>query len=241
MNLGFYSAAASAYYQQQRLNVIGNNTANIGSVGYKSAQPSFSELLSTHVDGADGGRLARGAGARMEKADTDFSQGGIFETYGQFDYAIQGDGFFALRNIETGEISYTRAGNFQMAERNGQYYLTDTTGKHFVLGQNQQPIVAARNEAGVVDLKGKLPVGIFTFPNKNGMQHLGDGRFTPIDKNGQVQPGTGELMQGWLEASNTDLVSQISKVIEAQRAFSYALTMVRTQDEVESTINGLRA
>ncbi len=241
MNMGFYSAATSAYYQQQRLNVVANNSANINTVAYKAQNPTFSSLLYSNFNGVDG-PLARGSGSRMEKADTDFSSGALQETLNPMDYALEGDGFFALRDMETGEISYTRAGNFQMAQmQNGEYFVTDHSGRRYVLDQMGQPIVAERNESGVIDPNLKLPLGVFTFRQKNNMQHLGDNRFLPVEKNGQpIAAENVTVMQGYLEGSNTNITKEFTKVIEAQRAFSYALTMVRTSDEVETTINGLR-
>lgn len=239
MNVGFYSAATSAYYQQQRLNVISNNTANISTVGYKAQTPAFSALMYTNVNGIDGAQLPRGSGTRMEKTSTNFAQGEIYETTGMFDYAIEGNGFFALRDMQTGEISYTRAGNFQMAQVGNNYYLTDSSGIRYVLDRNGQTIPAARNANGVIDVDAKLPVGVYVFQNRDDMQHLGDNRFVPIDKNGQAQASDEQPLQGWLERSNTDITSEVTKVIRAQQAFSYALSMIRTSDEVETTINNL--
>ena len=72
------------------------------------------------------------------------------------------------------------------------------------------------------------------------MQHLDAGRFAAQPKNGAITSvAAPELQQGYLETSNTDLAYEIGKVIEAQRSYSYALRMVTTADEVETTINGL--
>lgn len=240
MNMGFYTAATSAYYQQQRLNIVGNNTANINTVAYKAKNPTFSALMYSSFQGIDG-PLARGTGSRMEKADTDFEEGAIYETNHSLDYALQGDGFFALRDMETGEVSYTRAGNFQMAQLGEDYFITDSSGRRYVLDQMGQPIRAERDENGVIDQDIKLPIGVFAFRQKNNMQHLGNNRFLPVEKNGQpIAAENVTLLQGYLEGSNTNITKEFTKIIEAQRAFSYALTMVRTSDEVETTINGLR-
>ena len=144
MNMGFYSAATSAYYQQQRLNVVANNSANINTVAYKAKNPTFSALLYSSFNGIDG-PLSRGSGSRMEKADTDFAEGALYETHQPLDYALAGDGFFALRDMETGEVSYTRAGNFQMAQLGTDYFVTDSSGHRYVLDQLGQPIRAVRN------------------------------------------------------------------------------------------------
>jgi flagellar basal-body rod protein FlgG len=73
------------------------------------------------------------------------------------------------------------------------------------------------------------------------MQRLDDTRFLAADKDGGLRYGTGTLIQGKLEMSNTDLAEEITKVIEAQRAYGMALKMVTTSDEIESTINSLRS
>ena len=59
------------------------------------------------------------------------------------------------------------------------------------------------------------------------------------EKNGNVWMGDAQVKRGMLEQSNTDLATELSQVIEAQRSYSYALKMIQTADEVESTINGL--
>ena len=71
------------------------------------------------------------------------------------------------------------------------------------------------------------------------MLHADSGRFIPIEKNGDLYMGTGEVKRGMIELSNVDLAQELSKVIESQRAYGYALRMVQTSDEIEQTINGL--
>jgi flagellar basal body rod protein FlgG len=66
-------------------------------------------------------------------------------------------------------------------------------------------------------------------------------RFIPVDKDGSLRYGSGTLIQGKLESSNADLAQEMTKVIEAQRAYGMALKVVETSDEIESTINNLRS
>ena len=111
-------------------------------------------------------------------------------------------------------------------------YLSDGEGR-FVLS----------TEGGLIrveDHESMLPVGIFDFNNYNGMEHVGDTKFRNIEKNGDLYIGTGRLVQGALELSNADLAEEVTKVIEAQRAYGMALRMVQVSDEIETTINGLR-
>ncbi len=246
MNISFYTAAVGAQQQQERLDIHGNNIANVNTVGFRAKKPSFSALMTGPVVGIDE-ELARGVGSRVEMAETDFSGSALNGTERLLDYAISGAGFFALVDPTSGEVSYTRDGSFtksefqlpEIDEETGEerlvtkWFLSDGLGR-FVLGINGGPIE-------VEDEAQELPIGIFDFINHNGMESVGENRFMPIGKNGQVRLGDGKLVQGYLELSNTDLANEIAKVIESQRSFSYMLRMVQTSDEIETTVNNLRS
>ena len=73
---------------------------------------------------------------------------------------------------------------------------------------------------------------------QDGLQHLDGGRFLATEKSGMLD-GQFSSPAGILETSNTDLATEIGKVIEAQRSYSYALKMMITADEVETTVNNL--
>ena len=83
-------------------------------------------------------------------------------------------------------------------------------------------------------------IGVFDFGNYDGMEHVQGTEFLPIEKNGDLYYGTGELKQFYLEGSNVDIAESMTKLIEAQRAYSMALKMLQTSDEIENTINNLR-
>lgn len=68
---------------------------------------------------------------------------------------------------------------------------------------------------------------------------MGSGRFVTTEKNGAVWMSPSEVRQGYLESSNVDLASEMGKVIEAQRTYSYVLRMMQTADEIETTVNNL--
>jgi flagellar basal-body rod protein FlgG len=72
------------------------------------------------------------------------------------------------------------------------------------------------------------------------MDHLDGTRFLAVEKNGGLRVGDGTLVRGMLESSNVDLAEEMTKVIESQRAYSMALKMVQTSDEIETVINNLR-
>ena len=247
MNQSFYIGAVGAQQQLQRLNVHGDNIANLNTVGFKADRSDFSALMYQNHRGIEE-ELPMGVGARLLMTSTDFSQGPV-EDYGRsLDYMIEGEGFFGLVDLATGEVTYTRNGAFVMSslerptgqvDGNGQpiletvYCLGDGTGR-FVLSESGGLIE-------VEDPKQKLPIGIFDFANYDGMIQLDDTRYLPVDKNGDLWYGSGVLRQGVLEGSNADLAQEYTKVIESQRAYGMALKMVQTSDEIETTINNLRS
>lgn len=241
MNMSFYTGAVGARQQQQRMGVQANNIANVNTYGYKAEQPSFASLMYGNITGINNAQLPRGSGARMVMANTDFHSGAMAASSISQSYAIQGNGFFALVDPASGEISYTREGAFTLSQyyRNNEegepeevWYLSDGEGR-FVLSKQGAPIE-------VTDSNADQPVGVFDFVNTDGMLHADSSRFLPVEKNGQVRLGTGVAQRGMLETSNADLATELVSVIEAQRSYSYALKMVQASDEIETTINGLR-
>lgn len=107
MNMSFYSAAVGAYQQQLRMDVQSHNIANVNTQGYRCERVAFGELMNRNVEGIDGERLPKGTGARMIHAPIDTSSRGFKETGMTFDFAINGDGFFAVFDPATEEVSFT--------------------------------------------------------------------------------------------------------------------------------------
>ena len=105
------------------MGVIGNNIANIGTAGFKSSRATFADLISSSVSGASGGGQV-GLGVYMNDVQTNFTQGSMTTTGNTFDLAIDGTGFYLLRN-SSGANLYTRAGQFKV-DNVGQ--VTDSSG-----------------------------------------------------------------------------------------------------------------
>lgn len=244
MNVSFYTAAVGANQQQQRLNVYANNIANINTYGFKAEKPTFSSLMYSNLQGINGQNLPRGTGSRMIMADTDFSGGALVESSHAYDYAIIGDGFFGLYDPASGETSYTRKGSFSLSgfQRPNEnnvleqvYMLSDGYGR-FVLNKDGKPLEVPANSN-----PSSLPIAVYGFDNTNGMRPIGTNRYVPVDKNGPPRIlEDARIQQGVMETSNSDLATELTKVIESQRTYSYALKMVQTSDEVETTLNNLR-
>ena len=251
MDMSFYTCSVGAHQQQRRLDIHANNIANVNNYGFKARRPSFSVLMTGSLRGINE-ELARGAGSRLESAEMDQGSEEFWGTERGLDYAIEGNGFFALLDPTTGEYRYTREGSFTLSnveeeiipeddivpQRIYRWYLSDGEGR-YVLGTDGQPIVV--EDPMEAHLVGKpLPIGIFDFINYNGMLNQYNG-MVPVAKNGQVALGnSGKLVQGYLELSNVDYAYEITKVVETQRSFQYMLRMVQTSDEITTTVNGLR-
>ena len=144
------------------LSVIGNNIANVGTVGFKGSRTEFADLISASA----GGQIGKiGLGARIGAVRTLFEQGAIESTSRSLDMAIEGEGFFVLREGQ-GQV-FTRAGNFQ---KNTDGTITDSLG-HILQGtpvnQAGQPtgplgdinvsgLAAQANPSSAVTLSGNL-------------------------------------------------------------------------------------
>ena len=246
MNQSFYIGAVGAQQQLYHLNVHGDNIANVNTFGYKANKSYFSALLYQNWPGVEA-ELPKGVGTRMLMTNTDFAQGVPSATGRTLDFYIDGEGFFGLVDLATDEVTFTRNGAFIMSSMQRETDEVDENGEPvmetvFCLGDNEgRFVLSGRGELiEIEDPEEDLPIGIFDYANYNGMDRLDGTRFLPVDKNGNLWYGNGKLVRGYLELSNTDLADEITKVIEAQRAYTAALKMVITSDEIESTINGLR-
>ena len=257
MNMSFYTGAVGARQLTKRLDVTANNLANINNEGFKPKNAYFMPLVEYNLNDNENAvtELQAGAGAIVSRTWTDTGVSSPTQTGGAFDYAITAPhAFFALQDPATGEISYTRDGHFHRGEREDGFYLTAENGK-LVLDENLQPLrldvtdTAAmqngteNNNNGGAGTQGaqEQRIGVYTFDNPSRLLSQGDNEFVPMDEGMEPQLLPDQpLLRGALESSGTDLAKEMTKVIECQRAFSYALRMVTTSDEVEGTINGLR-
>lgn len=112
-------------YQQDRLDVIGNNIANVNTVGYRAARANAADSFSQTLAGYSGtaGAAQIGSGVSLSGVSSTFSQGTIAGTGQPYDMAIEGNGFFIVRDTVTNQSFATRAGDFR-ADSNG-YLITN--------------------------------------------------------------------------------------------------------------------
>ncbi len=98
------------------LSVIGNNIANLSTIGFKSSRSVFADLISSSLGGA-GGAIQTGLGVALNGVQGNFSQGSLSTTSNALDLAIDGNGFFVLRDT-SGAPFYSRAGQFHLDAQN---------------------------------------------------------------------------------------------------------------------------
>jgi flagellar basal-body rod protein FlgG len=214
MERGLYIAASGMVSEMARQDLISNDLANASTAGYKSdtaVQGSFGELLLRNTQtGATIGPL--GEGSRIERQVTDLSAGPIKETGEDLDFAVEGDGYFAVR---TGQgVRYTRNGQFTVS---GNRQLTDQMG-NAVLNQNGQPVT--------VGTDGKVPAGSVGLFAVNNAAKAGDNFFQGT----AAGRGTGQVRTGALEGSGADPVRAMTDMIASLRAFESGQKVISTID-----------
>jgi flagellar basal-body rod protein FlgF len=214
MERGLYIAASGMVSEMARQDLIANDLANASTAGYKSdraVQSSFGDLLLRNTQtGQTVGPL--GEGSRIERQVTDLSAAPLKQTGEDLDFAIEGDGFFAVQSPQG--VRYTRNGQFTAAA-NGR--LVDQLG-NAVLNPNGQPIT--------IGADGKVPaanVGVFAV---NNARKAGDNFFTGA-AGGR---GPGQVRSGALEGSGADPVKAMTDMIASLRAFESGQKVITTID-----------
>lgn len=224
----FYNAAAGANSSQTYLDIISNNLANIQTDGYKSLKPEFSDLLYQNLV-QEGDGIMVGTGSKIDKTDTLFTMGNLIQTDNETDYAIIGDGFFAIQKED--EILYTRTGSFTIGNIDGENYLMLDSG--YVLDNNEEPIILSEDSEQVI--------GVYKFRNNYDLERVGDNLFRVTNEYAEYEISeVPEIKKGYLEGSNVSLSQEMVKMIQTQRAFQFNSKIIQVADEIEQTINSLK-
>lgn len=241
MNIAFHTGKTAMIAQAQALSVYGNNIANINTNGYQTIRPSFADTLYS-VQRETEPEWQTGHGAYVQKTDLMYGESHFYYTERPLDFAIAGDGFFAVQD-RFGDVNYTRDGAFSMTQaETGEWYLVSGSGE-YVLDYDMNRIVVPFNEEGTAadyDELAKL-VGVFEFENPYGIEAHGTNRYVATDRSGTVTANADlEKLQGVLIVSNVDLATQMVKLIETQRAYQISSRVVTTADEFMQIANNLR-
>lgn len=262
MNMSFYVGALGADASQKKMGVISNNLANINNTAFKPKNAIFSDLINYNLNDSPEAKtdLQAEAGTAVVRTNTEYSPAAFHTTGQPNDYAIgNANAFFKLQDPSSGEITYTRNGHFHAGEMpDGKFYLFTESGKH-VLDENGKKMLADDTALKAIEAAGqtggntanannateevKQKIGVYTISYPSRLVNKGDNELAirPGDQNNKDSVIQNPILEsGTLESSGTDMAKEMTRLIESQRAFTYALKMVQTSDEVEGTINQLR-
>ena len=246
-----YTAKLGLKAQQQRLDIIASNMANVSTTGYKGQRTGFKDALYTQMidpsDTESTANLRQGSGVLVASTYRDFTVGTPVQTGGALDFYLDEDGFFTVQN-SAGDILYTRSGAFAVSSEDDGEYLVTGDG-YYVLDDNGDPITLPDDTNsisvtpdGILDLGGgnTATLGIATFVNKDGLSQTGKSCYAPTDASGEAVDSTAEVKQGYLESSNVDVSLELTNMIRTQRAYSLAGKVLTTWDMMASETNNIR-
>lgn len=271
-----WSAATGMNAQQTNVDTISNNLANVNTTGYKAQGAQFKSLLyqelqtvTTTANGDPKPVTSQvGLGVRTSSINQYFSQGSLLNSDNPAGMAISGDGFFSYLDTDGTTRLYTRNGNFTWALAGaGSTDLVLTTAEgNKVLSTNNAEIrvtgnlVASRitideagkiyypNAEGVPQQINGLQIGLWQFPNREGLERVGSAAWRQTAASGAAIPEANaannirksSIIQGYLEGSNVNVATEMVNLIVAQRAYEMNSTAIQTTDEMMQTANSLK-
>lgn len=205
-----YSAVSGLKSQQIKMDVIANNIANVNTIGFKSGDAYFKDMVSQNLGEAGEGSPFNkqvGLGVSVGAIDTKFTQGALQTTGRTTDYALEGDGMFIVAPpsmfpggtptdvdfndpMQMEDLLYTRDGVFQW---DTEGYLRTTDG-NYVLSSAGEPILYSEtlgNPAGAVPVENVL--GVANFLNFSGLEKMGNNNYAQSNNSGTpIIGGAGE-------------------------------------------------
>jgi len=256
-----HTAATGMAAQELNVQVISNNIANLRTTGFKKQTAAFQDLIYEHVrrvgaQASDQGTILPvgvdiGGGVKTVGTPRSMTQGTLSQTGNDLDLAMSGEGFFKIL-MPDGTYQYTRDGTFQM----------DNQGRVVTAqGNPVQPTITIPNNASGISVSEQgqvsvtLPgssassivgqIGVTRFINKAGLQPVGSNQFTETPSSGPPQDGTansegyGKITQGSLEQANVDVVSEMSDLIAAQRAYEMNAKVISAADQMMQSTTAL--
>lgn len=248
--------------QQLNVETISNNIANMNTTSFKRRRAEFQDLLYQNFrrvgsTSSDAGTVVPagvqiGAGVRAAAIYRIHEQGNITITDNRLDLAINGRGYFEI-TLPDGASAYTRAGAFQLNDQ-GQIVTVDGFNLAGPGSIPQDAVDITINPSGevLVKLDGQLQpqnvggITLTTFINDNGLEAIGDNLYITTPASGAAvtgvpgDPAFGTVLQGALETSNVNIVSEITNLITAQRAYEMNSKVIQSADTMMGTVTQLR-
>ena len=250
------TAATGMLAQQNNMDVIANNIANVNTYGFKKGRAEFEDLVyhnlkdpgqASGLQSVSPTGVQTGLGVRTAAVQKDFTMGQAIITKNPLDVQIEGPGFFQVRNPD-GEISYTRDGSFKkdangkMVDKNGNTLIPDIVIPPTTLSLE----ISSTGDVRCIHEKNAEPqvlgqIELVNFINPAGLKNVGKNLFVPTAACGQpntARPGTngmGYLAQGEIESSNVNIVDEMVNKITAQRAYETNSKVIQTSDQMMQT------
>jgi flagellar basal-body rod protein FlgG len=234
MNSGMYAAVSGNLAAMRKLDMISNNLANVNTIGFKKDKMSFEGLLASATNPPN---VPQGTTAdpilQKENLYIDYASGPVNQSGNPLDLAIDGDGFFAVTTPDG--TAYTRQGNFRVSA-DGSLVTTDG---YPVMGQQGGSIriLGSRVEidaAGEVLVDG-TPAGkisLVDFEKPYSLTKTGSTMFVPTDPQTAPRPGKSGILQGHVEGSNVESISEMVQMIETNRYFEACSKVIKGFDDI---------
>lgn len=270
MMRSLWTAASGMTTQQTNVDTISNNLANINTTGYKKETAEFKSLFYQTIqeNSYDNNGNPKptgiqvGLGVRNSAITSLYTQGSLLQTGNDYDFAIEGKGFFMVR-AQDGSIGYTRNGSFGLAtgvdgltisDSDGNPLL-DTTGSAIVIDDMYDPAKLTINEYGEltypddnnVQVAIGIEIGIAQFNNPAGLEKSSGSLLKETEASGLPRLEADDFMlekskirQGYLEGSNVQAVDEIVNLIVAQRAYEMNSKIITAADQMLQQANNLR-
>jgi len=239
--------------QQTQLDVIANNLANVSTSGFKKSRAVFEDLLYQTVrqPGAQSTQQTQlptgmqiGTGVRPVATERIFTQGNMQQTGNQLDLAINGQGFFQVL-LPDGTTAYTRDGSLH---QDAQGQLVTSSGyalqPAITIPANALSVTIGTDGTVSVTQPGSVnttqvgSIQLANFINAPGLESRGENLFVETASSGTPTtntPGTngmGAVRQGYVEASNVNVVEELVNMIATQRAYEINSKAVQTSDQM---------
>lgn len=241
--------------EQEKLDAISNNLANMNTVGYKSQNISFSDLVYEDLNKKDNYPVSRGkapingTGVKADDPLRDNTEGTLTETDRKTDFAIVGDGYFRVTKPD-GSKAYERNGQFsvdgdgRIVDTNGNILDIQYNGNSSSVNFSDDNVVLSENgEIGVklsnnqVQDVGK--VNLYNAVGDDAMNPVGNNLFVP-QAGAQIYTVTNpDIKQGWVEGSNVNVATELTDMIVAQRAYEFSSKSLTTADQMWQLVNNL--
>lgn len=245
---GLYTAWTGLVNEQNRMDVMTNNLANVSTVGYKkegTTSQAFKDVLTVKIKDSSVGLAnvqrtgIRNPGVKIGENYTDFTQGSFRETGNTFDLALSGDGFFAIdftNKANESSTMYTRAGQFTL---NKEGYLVTQEGDYLLDVRDRRIQLDTLKDTDITT-DGRISqdgveiaqIKVVDFTDYDYLEKYGETYYRRLESPERIEiDGSATIHSGWLEMANVQVVSEMVNLISITRAYEANQKIIQTYDD----------